>query len=111
MRTQLAIRIDSFLERYFPERRVFLRSDKDTRFIRLRPGVQLFAFLGAATVVAWSIIATRTTTTTAAPTTVPPPTTEPCLPIDLDGKLIESTTLLPGQTLPQAPNPAPSNDG
>ncbi|MCV2891920.1 M23 family metallopeptidase [Lentibacter sp. XHP0401] len=58
MRTQLAIRIDSFLERYFPERRVFLRSDKDTRFIRLRPFVQLFAFLGAAAVVAWSIIAT-----------------------------------------------------
>jgi murein DD-endopeptidase MepM/ murein hydrolase activator NlpD len=58
LRTQLAIRIDSFLERYFPERRVFLRSDKDTRFIRLRPFVQLFAFLGAAAVVAWSIIAT-----------------------------------------------------
>ena len=58
MRTQLAISIDSFLERYFPERRVFLRSDKDTRFIRLRPLVQLFAFSGAALVVAWSIIAT-----------------------------------------------------
>ena len=58
LRTQLAIRIDSFLERYFPERRVFLRSDKDTRFIRLRPLVQLFAFSGAALVVAWSIIAT-----------------------------------------------------
>lgn len=58
MRTQIAIRIDSFLERYFPERRVFLRSDKDTRFIRLRPLVQLFTFLAAATVVAWSIVAT-----------------------------------------------------
>ena len=58
MRTQLAIRIDSFLERYFPERRVFLRSDKDTRFIRLRPLVQLFTFMAAATVVAWSIVAT-----------------------------------------------------
>ncbi|WP_298675083.1 M23 family metallopeptidase [uncultured Lentibacter sp.] len=58
MRTQLAIRIDALLERYFPERRVFLRSDKDTRFIRLRPLVQLFAFSGAALVVAWSIVAT-----------------------------------------------------
>ncbi len=58
LRTQLAIRFDALLERYFPERRVFLRSDKDTRFIRLRPGVQLFAFFGAALVVAWSIIAT-----------------------------------------------------
>lgn len=58
LRTQLAIRFDSLLQRYFPERRVFLRSDKDTRFVRLRPGVQVFAFFGAAAVVAWAIIAT-----------------------------------------------------
>jgi penicillin-binding protein 1A len=50
-----------------------------------------------------------TTTTTVAPT-VPPPTTEPCLPIDLDGNLIETTTLLPGQTVAPAPS-NPSNDG
>ncbi|MBU2982553.1 peptidoglycan DD-metalloendopeptidase family protein [Lentibacter algarum] len=58
MRTKIAIRLDAFLERFFPERRVFLRSDKDTRFVRLRPGMQLFAFMGAAAVVAWTIIAT-----------------------------------------------------
>ena len=46
------------LERYFPERRVFLRSDTDTRFIRLRPATQLIAFSGAAAIVAWAIIAT-----------------------------------------------------
>jgi len=36
LRTLLAVRIHSFLERRFPERRVFLKSDTDTRFIRLR---------------------------------------------------------------------------
>ncbi|KZY47496.1 peptidase M23, partial [Roseovarius sp. HI0049] len=46
------------MERYFPERRVFLRSDNDTRFIRLKPGSQLVAFLGVSAVVAWTIIAT-----------------------------------------------------
>lgn len=48
----------ALLERFFPERRLFLRSDTDTRFIRLRPGTQLLAFAGGAGVVAWAIIAT-----------------------------------------------------
>ncbi|SFS48162.1 Murein DD-endopeptidase MepM and murein hydrolase activator NlpD, contain LysM domain [Sulfitobacter marinus] len=58
MRTRLAIKIHSVLERYFPERRVFLKSDSDTRFIRLRPGTQLFVFAGCSALVAWAIIAT-----------------------------------------------------
>ena len=58
MRTRLAIKLHALLERYFPERRVFLRSDTDTRFIRLRPGSQLLAFAGASAIVAWAIIAT-----------------------------------------------------
>ncbi|MEQ9239648.1 M23 family metallopeptidase [Roseovarius indicus] len=58
MRTRLAIKFHAFLERYFPERRVFLRSDNDTRFIRLKPGSQLIAFVGVSAVVAWTIIAT-----------------------------------------------------
>ena len=58
MRRRIAIRIDALLERHFPERRVFLRSDNDTRFIRLRPATQLFAVLGTSAFVAWSIIAT-----------------------------------------------------
>jgi murein DD-endopeptidase MepM/ murein hydrolase activator NlpD len=37
---------------------VFLRSDTDTRFIRLRPATQVIAFSGASLIVAWSIIAT-----------------------------------------------------
>ena len=58
MRTRLGIKIHSFLERVFPERRVFLKSDTDTRFIRLRPETQLIAFAGGSLVIAWSIIAT-----------------------------------------------------
>lgn len=58
MRTRLAIKIHSILERSFPERRVFLKSDADTRFIRLRPGTQLIAFAGSAALVAWAIVAT-----------------------------------------------------
>ncbi|MFT6088903.1 MAG: murein DD-endopeptidase MepM/ murein hydrolase activator NlpD [Sulfitobacter sp.] len=54
----MAIKIHSVLERYFPERRVFLKSDSDTRFIRLRPATQLFAFAGCSALVAWAIIAT-----------------------------------------------------
>tara|TARA_R110002124_G_scaffold135697_2_gene298726 strand:- start:37669 stop:39006 length:1338 start_codon:yes stop_codon:yes gene_type:complete len=58
VRTRLAIRANALLERHFPERRLFLRSDNDTRFIRLKPATQLIAFSGSAAVVAWTIIAT-----------------------------------------------------
>ena len=58
MRTRLAIKIHGFLERCFPERRVFLKSDTDTRFIRLRSETQVLAFAGGALVIAWAIIAT-----------------------------------------------------
>lgn len=46
------------LERWFPERRVFLRSETDTRFIRLKPVTQLIAVSGASLFVAWTIVAT-----------------------------------------------------
>ena len=58
MRSKLAIKSHAILEHYFPERRVFLKSDNDTRFIRLRPSTQLIAFAGSACLVAWAIIAT-----------------------------------------------------
>lgn len=58
MRSRLAIKIHAILEHYFPERRVFLKSDTDTRFIRLRPGTQVIAFAGSAMLVAWAIVAT-----------------------------------------------------
>ncbi|MCI5096406.1 MAG: DUF5930 domain-containing protein [Rhodobacteraceae bacterium] len=58
MRTRLAIRVHAALERVFPERRVFLKSDTDTRFIRLKPETQLVAFAGVSVIVAWTIVAT-----------------------------------------------------
>lgn len=58
MRTRLAIKTHALLEHYFPERRLFLKSDTDTRFIRLRSETQFLAFAGATTVVAWTIVAT-----------------------------------------------------
>ncbi len=58
MRTKLAIKTHAFLEKHFPERRVFLKSDNDTRFIRLRSSTQLVALAGCSVMVAWAIIAT-----------------------------------------------------
>lgn len=58
MRTRLGAKTNLVLERYFPERRVFLKSDTDTRFIRLRPRTQLIAYAGGALLVAWAIVAT-----------------------------------------------------
>jgi murein DD-endopeptidase MepM/ murein hydrolase activator NlpD len=46
------------MEKWFPERRLFLRSDTDTRFIRLRSETQAIVFATASGVVAWAIIAT-----------------------------------------------------
>ena len=57
MKPRLPSKISAWLERTFPERRIFLRSDADTRFIRLRSGQQLLAFAGGAGIVAWAIIA------------------------------------------------------
>ncbi|WP_146588062.1 M23 family metallopeptidase [Puniceibacterium confluentis] len=58
MRTRLAIKTHALLQRYFPERRLFLRSDTDTRFIRLKSETQAIAFVGGSLVVSWTIIAT-----------------------------------------------------
>ncbi len=58
MRTRLAIKLHSLLERHFPERRVFLKSDNDTRFIRLSSETQIAAVAGVAVMVAWTAIAT-----------------------------------------------------
>jgi len=58
VRTNLAIKTRALLERMFPERRVFLKSDSDTRFIRLRSSTQLLVASGSALLIAWAIIAT-----------------------------------------------------
>lgn len=54
----IAQKIHARLERRFPEKRLFLRTDSETRFIRLTPARQLLAWSGAGALVAWSIIAT-----------------------------------------------------
>ena len=40
------------------ERRLFLKSDTDTRFIRLRSETQAIAFAGGSLIIAWAIVAT-----------------------------------------------------
>ncbi|MDA8584662.1 DUF5930 domain-containing protein [Rhodobacteraceae bacterium] len=44
------------IERTFPEQRLFLRSDKDTRFIRLSPGTQFIGIAGSALLLGWTIV-------------------------------------------------------
>lgn len=51
-------RLESGLARVFPERRLFLRSDDHTRFIRLRPVTQAAGWTVAALVTGWTIVAT-----------------------------------------------------
>lgn len=58
VRSRLASAMHQRLERWFPERRLFLRSDTETRFIRLRSETQLVAWAGAVTLVGWTIIST-----------------------------------------------------
>jgi murein DD-endopeptidase MepM/ murein hydrolase activator NlpD len=56
--TRLAYRINTALERFFPEQRLFLKSDTETRFIRLRPVTQAVALTGGTIALAWTILAT-----------------------------------------------------
>ena len=51
-------RLNAALESRLPEQRLFLRSDTETRFIRLRPATQAVALAGTSVVLAWSIVAT-----------------------------------------------------
>lgn len=58
MLTRLIYRINQTLERYFPEQRLFLKSDTETRFIRLRPATQAIAVVVGGLALAWTILAT-----------------------------------------------------
>ncbi|ASP21603.1 murein DD-endopeptidase MepM [Antarctobacter heliothermus] len=58
VRSRLTIRFHALVERFFPERRLFLRSDTDTRFIRLRSETQAVAFVGLTALMGWTIVAT-----------------------------------------------------
>lgn len=58
MRSKLTAYIHTWLGVRFPEKRLFLRSNSETRFIRLTPENQLIACVGGIFVVGWTIIAT-----------------------------------------------------
>jgi murein DD-endopeptidase MepM/ murein hydrolase activator NlpD len=58
VKSRLTKRIHAKLEKYFPEKRLFLRSDTETRFIRLKSETQLIGWIGSMAVVGWTIIAT-----------------------------------------------------
>ena len=58
MRLRVMARLHAVLERYFPEKRLYLRSDTETRFVRLRSETQMFVWVTGSIVVAWTIIAT-----------------------------------------------------
>ena len=58
MKTGLLHILDVRLEPVLPDRRLFLRSDEETRFVRLRPTTQLFGILSMCLLVAWATIAT-----------------------------------------------------
>ena len=51
-------RLNAALERTLPEKRLFLRSETSTRFVRLRPMVQALILSGSAAFVAWTLVAT-----------------------------------------------------
>lgn len=51
-------RVNTALARHLPEQRLFLRSDTETRFIRLRPLTQALVLSSGGLVLAWTIIAT-----------------------------------------------------
>lgn len=54
----LAYRVNAVLERVLPEQRLFLKSDRDTRFVRLRPATQAIAIAGGGVMLLWTIVAT-----------------------------------------------------
>ena len=56
MPVRLLNRINATLERYLPEQRLFLKSDTETRFVRLKPLTQALALGGGALLIGWTII-------------------------------------------------------
>lgn len=54
---QLTNRLNASLERILPEKRLFLRSDDETRFVRLRPLTQLIGISGITLAFGWTLVA------------------------------------------------------
>ncbi len=58
MHKRLTDKLNHALDRVFPEKRIFLRSEDGTRFIRMSPLAQAVAWSGVVVFVSWAIIAT-----------------------------------------------------
>lgn len=58
MFTTLRLKLHKSLEHFVPEKRLFLRTGSETRFVRLSPTTQIIAVLGSTSFIGWSIIAT-----------------------------------------------------
>jgi len=58
VRSRLTSQLHHWLDGIFPEKRLFLRSETETRFIRLTPETQAIGWIGSTAVVAWTIIST-----------------------------------------------------
>ena len=58
MFSKIPAHLNSILGRRVPEKRLFLRTDTETRFVKLSPLTQVFMLLGVSVIVIWSIIAT-----------------------------------------------------
>ncbi|MDG1280056.1 MAG: DUF5930 domain-containing protein [Pseudorhodobacter sp.] len=58
MLKRLSYRINAAIGEFLPEQRLFLKSDTETRFIRLSPATQAVAAAGSAFLVGWTILAT-----------------------------------------------------
>lgn len=58
MKLGLGQRLDRFCGRFLPERRVFLKSDTDTRFVRLSPTAQVMGIGVTVAILAWTCVAT-----------------------------------------------------
>lgn len=50
-------RLNASLERFLPEKRLFLRSEDATRFVRLTPTTQMVGISGLAAVFGWTLVA------------------------------------------------------
>ncbi|MDM7255501.1 MAG: DUF5930 domain-containing protein [Paracoccus sp. (in: a-proteobacteria)] len=58
MPRRIVNRVNAALESRLPEKRLFLKSETSTRYVRLRPMTQAAALAGTALIFGWSIIAT-----------------------------------------------------
>lgn len=57
MPQRLISSLNSSLDRWLPEKRLFLRSDDATRFLRVRPLTQLIGLSGGALIMSWTLVA------------------------------------------------------